>query len=116
MKYGADKLIRLAGSLTTTKSVREWLFDGFEDSLLTIIKKVKPPGVVLPPFNKFGWFVDRNLSATYDGIVNKIEEIFQNSFKEKRFSYHFRPFRNVQRSEEHDTHGNANFMEFRFVY
>lgn len=53
--------------VTITKTVRELLFDGYNDTLLTWVKKFPLPGVKVPPFNKFGWFVDRNLSSTYDG-------------------------------------------------
>lgn len=28
------------------------------------------PGINLPPFDRFGWFYDRNNSATYDGRIN----------------------------------------------
>lgn len=53
--------------LTVTKTVRELLFNGYNDTLLTFLKKYPLPGVKLPPFDKFGWFVERNLSSTFDG-------------------------------------------------
>lgn len=51
--------------LTATKSVRELLFEGYSDTFLTLVKQLPIPN--LPPFTKFGWFVDRNGSWTYDG-------------------------------------------------
>lgn len=51
--------------LTATKSVGELLFDGYSDPFLSFVKKL--PVSNTPPFNKFGWFVDRNGSWTYDG-------------------------------------------------
>lgn len=48
--------------------MRELLFDGYNDLLLTTLKALPTKlGLVLPPFNKFGYFVDRNGSATNDG-------------------------------------------------
>lgn len=49
----------------TKRTVRELLFDGYSDPLLLIAKKLNLPN--LPPFKKFGWFVERNNSWTYDG-------------------------------------------------
>lgn len=48
--------------------MRELLFDGYNDLLLTALKALPAKlGIVVPPFNKFGYFVDRNGSAVYDG-------------------------------------------------
>lgn len=55
--------------LFITKTVRELLFDAYEDSLLTFIKKINSTAFDIP-FNKFGWFVDRNDSSEYDGRFN----------------------------------------------
>ncbi|XP_055375827.1 uncharacterized protein LOC129608368 [Condylostylus longicornis] len=54
------------GDLTWTKPAGEWLFDGFDDKLLTFLKKFNSPAIDIP-FEKFGWLVDRNMSKTYDG-------------------------------------------------
>lgn len=51
--------------LTATRTVRELLFDGYSDAFLDIINKL--PVANKPPFKKFGWFVDRNESWSYDG-------------------------------------------------
>lgn len=57
------KLLRV--KITVTKTVRELLYDGYDDKLLNFIHHV--PLVSKPPFKKFAWFVDRNGSWTYDG-------------------------------------------------
>lgn len=54
------------GSLYVTKTAREFLFDGYEDPLLTFVKKLNSPDLNIP-YTKFGWFVDRNNSETADG-------------------------------------------------
>lgn len=51
--------------LTATRTVRELLFDGYSDAFLDLINKI--PVGKKPPFTKFGYFVDRNGSWTYDG-------------------------------------------------
>ncbi|XP_048517037.1 protein croquemort isoform X4 [Dendroctonus ponderosae] len=56
-------------SLFLHKNVRELLFDGYDDGLIDIALKLNISGFNLP-FTKFGWFVDRNGSATYDGVFN----------------------------------------------
>lgn len=53
--------------LVVTKTVGELLFDGYDDPLLTLLKADNNPDIPKPPFDKFGWFVDRNDSYTYDG-------------------------------------------------
>lgn len=55
----------------TTKTAREFLFEGYSDTLLNLASIV--PASVVPvqiPFDKFGWFYSRNGSATYDGVFN----------------------------------------------
>ncbi|XP_058445850.1 protein croquemort-like [Malaya genurostris] len=47
------------------KTIREILFEGFDDTLLDLLKTLN--NTVKVPFDKFGWFVNRNLSDTYDG-------------------------------------------------
>lgn len=56
--------------LAVTKTVGELLFDGYSDPFLSLVKKFPVSGT--PPFNKFGWFVDRNNSWTYDGHFEMI--------------------------------------------
>lgn len=51
--------------LVVTKTVGELLFDGYDDPFLTAVKKLPIPNK--PPFDKFGYFVDRNGSWSYDG-------------------------------------------------
>lgn len=52
-------------NITVTKPVRELLFEGYSDKFLSFIKNL--PIKSKPPFSRFGWFVDRNGSYTYDG-------------------------------------------------
>lgn len=56
------------GSLFVTKSVREWLFDGYDDPLLDFLKLADLPYDL--PFDRFGWFYNRNESSSYDGRIN----------------------------------------------
>lgn len=66
IKMGANALLEFKKiKLTVTKTVRELLFDGYSDPFLDIARTLHLPN--LPPFTKFGWFVDRNGSWTYDG-------------------------------------------------
>ncbi|XP_075153552.1 peste [Haematobia irritans] len=57
--------------VTITKTAREWLFDGYKDSLVTIggfvAKFVKEVEV---PYDRVGWLYTRNGSSTYDGHFN----------------------------------------------
>ncbi|CAO1313413.1 unnamed protein product [Diamesa serratosioi] len=53
--------------LSVTKTVRELLFEGYDDGLLTIVRAYNNTDIPKPPFEKFGWFVDRNESEIYDG-------------------------------------------------
>uniref|UniRef100_A0A1B0D2U3 Protein croquemort n=1 Tax=Phlebotomus papatasi TaxID=29031 RepID=A0A1B0D2U3_PHLPP len=55
--------------MTITKSVRELLFDGYDDPILDFIRKLNISGFVIP-FNRVGWFVERNESSTHDGRFN----------------------------------------------
>ncbi|XP_053673751.1 protein croquemort-like [Anopheles nili] len=67
-------LNNLASSPFYDVPVREMIFDGYDDSLLTnllvllalIPPEARPP-IDLPPYDRFGWFFGRNESETYDG-------------------------------------------------
>lgn len=52
-----------------TEKVGEFLYDGYEDQLLTFLKQSDSP-IFTIPFDRFGWFVDRNNSWSYDGVFN----------------------------------------------
>ncbi|XP_063923232.1 protein croquemort-like isoform X2 [Zophobas morio] len=56
-------------NLTVTKTAREFLFDGYEDPILDLLKKLHLKNMDIP-FTKFGWFANRNGSITYDGTYN----------------------------------------------
>ncbi|XP_012270483.1 protein croquemort isoform X2 [Orussus abietinus] len=65
-----DKVMTSLGErLVITKTVRELLFDGYDDKLLRIAAKLNMTGI---PMKKFGWFYARNESETYDGTFNML--------------------------------------------
>jgi len=69
-KIGANALLTLrGGSLFVTKSVGELLYDGYQDPLIDFLRESDSP-IFHVPFEKFGWFVDRNDSWSYDGVFN----------------------------------------------
>lgn len=67
-KLGVNLILNLrGGSLFVTRKVSEMLFDGYNDPLLDYLKEANS-GII--PFDKFGWFYDRNGSWSYDGVFN----------------------------------------------
>ncbi|XP_052739290.1 protein croquemort [Bicyclus anynana] len=50
-----------------TANVTSWLFDGIEDPVLDIAQRF-PDLPFKIPYDKFGWFYERNNSLEYDGI------------------------------------------------
>lgn len=66
IKLIVNRLLQMKGSLVLTKTVGELLFDGYDDPILSLLKKLHLPQFKVP-FSKFGWFSERNNSATYDG-------------------------------------------------
>lgn len=67
---GVNVLLNIrGGSLFVTKKVSEMLFDGYDDTLLNFLQETNS-SLFYFPFNKFGWFVDRNGSWSYDGVFN----------------------------------------------
>ncbi|XP_046644993.1 protein croquemort-like isoform X2 [Daphnia pulicaria] len=68
-KVGFNRIVRLLGSqLFVTKNASELTFEGYADPLLELGKRL-PPGT-FPPFDKFGWFYQRNNSESFDGVFN----------------------------------------------
>ncbi|RZC38035.1 CD36 domain containing protein, partial [Asbolus verrucosus] len=59
-------------NLTVTKTVKEFLFEGYDDPLLDLLKKLHMKSINIP-FDKFGWFVTRNESIDYDGVFNMFD-------------------------------------------
>ncbi|CAG9819613.1 unnamed protein product [Phaedon cochleariae] len=55
--------------LAVTKTVNEFIFEGYDDPMLDLLHQLHIKGINVP-FTKFGWFVDRNNSVEYDGIFN----------------------------------------------
>lgn len=62
-------LEKMERKLYITKSVKELLFDGYDDSILELLVNLKDL-IHIPLYDKFGWFYPRNSSLTYDGIYN----------------------------------------------
>ncbi|XP_043269958.1 protein croquemort-like isoform X2 [Venturia canescens] len=77
MRYKIDMIKMLINSgmraahenLTVTKTVEELLFNGYDDRMLKWATKLNKS---LVPFDKFGWFYQRNNSAPYDGTFNML--------------------------------------------
>nr|CAD7408340.1 unnamed protein product [Timema poppensis] len=69
-------LLKNYGSVSVTKTAGELLLDGYDDPLLDhLIQIIDTLGPSLNltfniPFNKFGWFSERNDTASYDGLFN----------------------------------------------
>ena len=51
-------------SLVITHTAREWIFDGFGDELLALLKKLNISGFNIP-FDKFGWFYGVCIDSFY---------------------------------------------------
>ncbi|XP_037024619.1 protein croquemort-like [Bradysia coprophila] len=70
IKLGVNVILNtLGGSLFVTEKVGEFLYDGYHDPLLDYLKSTNST-VFNIPFDRFGWFVDRNNSWSYDGTFN----------------------------------------------
>lgn len=66
----ADRIMRMVDQkLIITKTVNELLFEGYNDKMLDIARKLNVTEI---PFTKFGWFFERNGSASYDGTFNML--------------------------------------------
>lgn len=68
------------GPLFIKRNVSDLLFDGYDDNLLKVLKANGNPAFPKPPFDKMGWFVERNNSETYDGkfrMFTGVEDIFK---------------------------------------
>ncbi|XP_076672341.1 protein croquemort isoform X2 [Andrena cerasifolii] len=66
----ANRVMKSIGQkLVITKTVNELLFEGYNDTMLLIARKLKLTQI---PMNKFAWFYGRNGSASYDGTFNML--------------------------------------------
>ncbi|XP_054262104.1 protein croquemort-like isoform X2 [Macrosteles quadrilineatus] len=52
------------------KKVRELLFEGYSDQLISMAKKMPSFASVKVPFDKFAWFYKRNGTSFMDGVFN----------------------------------------------
>ncbi|CAG2064809.1 unnamed protein product, partial [Timema podura] len=59
------------GSVVVTKTSGQLLLEGYEDPILDTLKNFRSLlKNINIPFTKFGWFSERNNSASYDGLFN----------------------------------------------
>ncbi|XP_052122947.1 protein peste-like isoform X1 [Frankliniella occidentalis] len=57
--------------ISIRRTVGQFLFDGYQDPLITVASTVPGlAGIAIPNFDKFGWFYTRNGSTEYDGLFN----------------------------------------------
>nr|CAD7603521.1 unnamed protein product [Timema genevievae] len=73
--YFMQKSISLSFSsigqtVAITKMVGQLLFDGFEDPIINMGSAFPLPNTLKIPYDKFGWFYQRNGSYLYDGLFN----------------------------------------------
>ncbi|XP_013187178.1 protein croquemort [Amyelois transitella] len=69
-RLGTDIFLRLFHSnMFLTANVSSWLFDGIEDPALDAAMDL-PFVADRIPYDKFGWFYERNGSITFDGAFN----------------------------------------------
>lgn len=54
-------------NVIVTKNVSQLIYDGYEDKLLEIARKLN---ITTLPYDKFGWFYGRNGSDTYEGTYS----------------------------------------------
>lgn len=77
----ADALINAYESLFVTAPAEDWLFKGITHNLLEKLNVLRKVTRIPIPYEKFGWFYERNGSAEYDGRfvmktgVNNIYEL-----------------------------------------
>lgn len=70
MQLVGEHLMEWTGEkLAVTHTVRELVFDGYDDIILDVLRRLKLKSIQVP-FDRFGWFVDRNGSSSYDGRFN----------------------------------------------
>ncbi|XP_011699089.1 PREDICTED: protein croquemort-like isoform X2 [Wasmannia auropunctata] len=62
-------MVRLGEKLAITKTVNALIFEGFNDTLLDIARKMN---MTTLPYSKFGWFYARNNSDSYDGTFSML--------------------------------------------
>ncbi|XP_051170165.1 protein croquemort-like isoform X2 [Leptopilina boulardi] len=66
-KFASFLMKAVKENVVITKSVSQLIFDGYEDKLLEIARKLN---ITTLPYDKFGWFYGRNESDTYEGTYN----------------------------------------------
>ncbi|XP_026314759.1 protein croquemort-like [Hyposmocoma kahamanoa] len=67
IRLAADVFMRLYHEhMFITANASSWLFDGIDDPILKTAHKI-PDFPIYIPYDRFGWFYERNGSQTYDG-------------------------------------------------
>ncbi|XP_017877903.1 protein croquemort-like isoform X2 [Ceratina calcarata] len=65
-----DRMMESMGQkLVITKTVNELIFEGFDDQMLRIARKINFTEI---PWDKFSWFYDRNGNKDYDGTFTML--------------------------------------------
>ncbi|XP_033224505.1 protein croquemort-like isoform X2 [Belonocnema kinseyi] len=68
MKKFASLLMNAVNeNMIITRNISQLIFDGFDDKLLYIARKLNITSI---PYDKFGWFYGRNGSETYEGTYS----------------------------------------------
>lgn len=68
VKRMVSVLLKVEESFAVKKSVRELLFDGYEDPILNIASELKKITNISIPFDKFGWFYAVSTHLDSDNI------------------------------------------------
>jgi hypothetical protein len=66
-EWGMSSVIGFRSSLFRTRPARDWIFEGFSDSLLTMGSFLTQSTDI--PMDKFGWFYKRNGTGWADGVI-----------------------------------------------
>ncbi|KAJ8730511.1 hypothetical protein PYW08_001924 [Mythimna loreyi] len=70
IRLGVEGFLRLYHkNMFLTANVSSWMFDGISDPALDIATQM-PELPIIIPYDKFGWFYERNGSIEYDGSFN----------------------------------------------
>lgn len=65
-----NAILNMKEDLFVTAEAQVWMFDGIQDPLLDIFTQIKNVTDFPIPYDRFGWFYDRNGSSIKDGIYN----------------------------------------------
>lgn len=63
-----NALINKYESYFVTATAREWIFEGYDDGILSIFNPLRSVTEFPIPLERFGWLSGRNGSAAFDGV------------------------------------------------